>query len=303
MKLVVLFLAASVLLSAQAGKTVFRTGISLVRVGVQVVEHGAVVRDLTKEDFVLRDNGTPQQILYFGQEEDPLDILLVLDTSGSMQKAIEQVSAAAHDALQQLRPGDRVAVTRFTRHASLVAEFTQNRATIEREIARICSRPFGGGTDIHAALTHAAGEFLNLARSGRRRAILLITDGQSEAITPQEAVLRRLWEADAIMNALQVKGPLFFNGGMNLRMRLHGVKLKDIASETGGEILKANRAGEGFRRMIDRMRRRYSLHYAPPAGTPGEPRSISVDLSPDARKRHRAARVHARKAYVLTETP
>ncbi len=277
---------------------VFRASVALVRVDAQVIAGGNIVRDLTKADFVVRDNGAPREILYFGQEEDPLDVMLVLDTSGSMDKAMRQVSEAAHEALRTLRGGDRVAVTRFTRRAMVAADFTSDRAKVERTIAEICGRPFGGGTDIHGALEHAAGEFLDLARSQRRRAILLISDGQSESYQPQPAVLRKLWEADVVVNALQVKGPRFLNGGMNLRMRLLGVDLRDLARETGGEVLKANRIGEDFRRMMERMRLRYSLHFAAAEGKAGEQRKITVELSDAARTRYRGARVHARKAYV-----
>jgi VWFA-related protein len=278
---------------------VFRASVALVRVDAQVIAGGNIVRDLQKADFVVRDNGAPREILYFGQEEDPLDVILVLDTSGSMDKAIRQVSEAAREALRTLRAGDRVAVTRFTRRAAVAADFTEDRGKVERAIADICARPFGGGTDIHGALEHAAGEFLDLARPRRRRAILLISDGQSESYRPQSAVLRKLWEADAVLNALQVKGPRFLNGGMNLRMRLLGVDLKDLARETGGEVLKANRIGEDFRRMMERMRLRYSLHFAAAEGKAGEQRRITVELSEAARMRYRTARVHARRAYVV----
>lgn len=289
------------LVAVNGQDAVFRGGVSLVRVDAQVIAGGNIAIDLAKADFVVRDNGEPREILYFGQDEEPLDVVLVLDTSGSMERTMQQVSGAAKEALRALREGDRVAVTRFTRHASRAVDFTPDRSKVEQTIAEICSRPFGGGTDIHGALQHAAGEFLQQARSRRRRAILLITDGQSKAYVPQPAVLRNLWEADVVMNALQVKGPRLLNGGMNLSMRLMGVDLKDLARETGGEVVKANRIGDDFRRIMERMRRRYSLHFAAREGKPGEQRTIVVELSDAARKRYPAARVHARKAYVATQ--
>jgi len=279
-------------------EAVFRTSVSLVRVDAQVVRGGKIVRDLTRADFVVKDNGEQREILYFGQEEDPLDVILVLDTSGSMDKAIGQVSAAARTAMGMLRAGDRVAVTRFTRRAVTAAAFTEDRGKVERTIAEICGRGFGGGTDIHGALQHAGDEFLGLARSRRRRAILMVTDGQSESYQPKEAVLRKLWEADAVMNTLQVSGPRFLNGGMNLRMRLFGVDLKELAEETGGEVLKTSRVGEDLRRMMERMRMRYSLHFAVKEGAAGEQRAIAVELSDGARRRYPGARVHARRAYI-----
>ncbi|MBS1824816.1 MAG: VWA domain-containing protein [Acidobacteria bacterium] len=284
--------------AASSQDAVFRASVALVRADAQVIESGNIVRNLTKEDFILRDNGEPREILYFGQEDEPLDVIVVLDTSGSMDKAIQQVRDAAREALRALRPTDRVAVTRFTRHPSTAIPFTEDRARVEQAIAEICSRPFGGGTDILGALQHASDQFLGLARTRRRRAILIITDGQSQSYSPQQAALRKLWEADAVLNALQVKGPRFLNGGMNLRMRLMGVDLKELAAETGGEVVKATRIGDDFQRTLERMRLRYSIHFAPKEGTSGQQRAVSIELSEAARRRHPSARVHARKAYV-----
>ncbi|MFN7937224.1 MAG: VWA domain-containing protein [Bryobacteraceae bacterium] len=284
--------------SAHSQDAIFRTSVALVRADAQVIESGNIVRNLTKEDFILRDNGEPREILYFGQEEDPLDVILVLDASGSMDRAIQQARDAAREALRALRPGDRVAVTRFTRHPSTAIPFTEDRARVEQAIAEICNRPFGGGTDILGALQHASDQFLDLARTRRRRAILIITDGQSQSYLPQQAVLRKLWEADAVLNALQVKGPRFLNGGMNLRMRLTGVDLKHLAAETGGEVVKATRIGDDFHRILERMRLRYSIHFAPRQTTPGQQRAVTIELSETARRQHPSARVHARKAYI-----
>ncbi|MBL8177262.1 MAG: VWA domain-containing protein [Bryobacterales bacterium] len=295
MNLFLLFWACATLFGQDA---VFRADVSLVRVDAQVIHRGNIVRNLAKTDFSVRDNGEPREILYFGLEQDPLDVILILDTSGSMDKAIGQVNAAARAALNTLRNEDRVAVIRFTRHAVTAAPFTEDRAQVASTIAEICGRGFGGGTDIHGALQHAAAEFLNLARSRRRRAILLVSDGQSESYHPKQDVLRKLWEADAVMNSLQVQGPRLLNGAMNLRMRLFGVDLKELARETGGEVLKANHIGEDFRRMLERMRQRYSLHFAPASGLSGQQRSIVVELSDGARKRYPQARVLARRAYV-----
>ena len=88
----------------------FSTGVSDVRVDVQVTEGDKLIKDLTKDDFALTDEGQPQSIVSFAHGDEPVTLILLLDVSGSMQKYIDQISAEAREALDHLRPGDRVAL-------------------------------------------------------------------------------------------------------------------------------------------------------------------------------------------------
>src|ERR1017187_6699397 len=117
MKLAV-WLVLAVALWAQ--ETVFRTGVSLVRVDAQVTDGTKGIDHLEKEDFMVRDNGAEQPILYCSQEDQAMDILLLFDSSLSMAPAIRRVAASAHTALQELRQGDRVAVANFNTDGWLI---------------------------------------------------------------------------------------------------------------------------------------------------------------------------------------
>ena len=66
--------------------------------------------------------------------------------------------------------------------------------------------------------------------------------------------------------------------------------ITEIAEKTGGDALKVGDPGGAFRQMIQRLRRRYSLHYEMPQAKPGEERTIKVELSSDARRRYPGAR-------------
>jgi len=282
-------------LAAQPEDMVFRAGVSLVRVDAQVTQGDRIISNLNKEDFIVFDNGMAQPILHFRQEEDPLDLMLVLDTSGSMRKAMQAVNRAAHQALRLLRPTDRIGITRFALNSSLVQPLTENRAEVEKAIQTIVSRPFGGGTNIHGALDHAATQLQAQPRSSRRRAILIITDGVGTAMIPRSTTLRKLWEADAVVSALIVKGE---NPKFNLRTMRRRVDVPDLVDQTGGETLKSNSAGEGFKQILERIRRRYSIYYALPTGEEGELRTTRVELTEAVRKRLKGVTVRARKGYV-----
>ena len=72
-----------------------------------------------------------------------------------------------------------------------------------------------------------------------------------------------------------------------------------LAHDTGGEVLKAERTGDTFQEMMQRIRLRYSLHYRAPAGEAGSLRHIKVELTPEARKRYGKVEIRARSGYHL----
>src|ERR1035438_4601280 len=91
----------------------FRTGVAEVRVDVQVNDGKRNIQDLTKDDFLLYDNGRPVVIQHFSQSSEPLDIVLLFDISGSMRPKVQGAISTAGAALGELRKGDRVAVWTF----------------------------------------------------------------------------------------------------------------------------------------------------------------------------------------------
>ena len=66
----------------------FRTGVKVVRVDAEVSEAGRLIDGLTKDDFRVRDEGKMREIVYFGHAEEPLDVILVFDTSSSMNEFV-----------------------------------------------------------------------------------------------------------------------------------------------------------------------------------------------------------------------
>ncbi|HUQ94557.1 MAG TPA: VWA domain-containing protein [Bryobacteraceae bacterium] len=301
---VVLHLAAAVAPGQQTPMVgprqdlVFRAGLALVRVDAQVTQGERLVSGLTREDFVIFDNGKPQPVIHFRREEDPIDLILAIDTSGSMRGAIQKVNAVAHHALSQLRKEDRVAVSQFTFRTRTVQPLTQNFSLVEDAIEAICGKPFRGGTNIHGALSHAAGYLMEQPRNIRRRAILLITDGKSPTFTSKRKVLERIWEADAVLDALLVK-PV----GRQFTLFQRSVNVSKLVEETGGDLVNAENIGASFERIVERIRRRYSLHYALPPGREGDRHTVRVELTDSTAKALPGARVKARKGYVWNAVP
>jgi Ca-activated chloride channel family protein len=291
-------------LAAQTAPT-FRTEVALVHVDAEVVEDGRVIGGLGKDDFRILDDGKPQPVLHFSAGEQALDLILLFDISGSMQAVVEAVAAAAHQALQELRTGDRVAVRVFNTQTREVAAFTEDldevQKTIEDEVLHL---RFGGGTRIQDAVDAAALRFMREKSSQRRRAVLIITDNMGVRTRREQSVVRDFWEADALLSGLIVSNKVFrairtvgvVLGPQDLLME---AGMKGIAEKTGGDAIGARDVGTAFQESMHRIRSRYSLYYAQPAGKPGTRRSIQVELARAAAEQHRKARVRARTGYVV----
>ncbi len=201
MCLVLLALGAGWLL---ADDVVFRSDVSLVRVDAQVLgkDHRAIT-GLRADDFILREEGKPQQIRNFASEEMPLDVLLLLDVSASMRPHVERIASAAHEAFNVLRDQDRIGIMVFDRSTRLRLPFRNSHDEVEREFDNLLRQEtFNGGTDITRGMLDAAAYVGKEARPNARRAIVILTDDQTERNRDEAAVQRALERADAVMSAL-----------------------------------------------------------------------------------------------------
>ena len=183
---------------------VFRSDVSLVRVDVQVLDRdNRAITGLRAEDFLLREEGRPQPIRNFASEDMPLDVMFLFDVSASMRPHVERIANAAHDAFSVLRDNDRVGIMVFDRAMRLRMPFRSSRQEVERELERMLrDESFHGGTDITRALIAAANYVELHGRKDARRAIVILTDDQTEFERDEAGVSRALERADAVLSAL-----------------------------------------------------------------------------------------------------
>jgi VWFA-related protein len=284
---------------------VFRAGISLVHVDVEVTQVGRIVAGMAKDDFRIRDEGVAQTIFHFTAEEQSLDLILLFDVSGSMMPAISKVAAAGRQALEELRQGDRVAVAVFSFRSRIILPFTEDFALVERTIREeVAGRRFGGGTLIQNAIDNAARHFMKQPKNERRRAVLIITDDRGQRTRSTTSIVRDFWEADAILSGLITADPLakatrVIGTVFAPHVALTMVGIGGVVEKTGGDSIRVDDPGAGFQEMMHRIRSRYSLYYSQPEAKPGATRTIRVELSADAATRHPQARVRARTGYVV----
>ena len=284
---------------------VFKTAVSLVHVDAEVMAaDGRVLSGLTKDDFRVLDEGREEPVLHFSTGEEPLDLILLFDVSGSMKPKVQEVAAAAQEGMQELRQGDRVAVMVFNNHTRVLMRFTTDLEAVQRSIQQdVMSLQFGGGTFIQSAVSDAAKRLMRQPRTERRRAVLIITDDYGQRTRKERTVVREMWEADALLTGLIVRSKAVQTVrtiGTIMHPYLLGLQVgvKGIADKTGGDFIYAGDAGLAFQESMRRIRTRYSLYYAMPEAKPGSPRALRVELSADAAKRFPKAKVRARTGYV-----
>jgi VWFA-related protein len=335
-----LFLLACALgigLSAGDDDLVFRSDVSLVRVDAQVVDSSnRAITHLHAGDFVLREDGKVVPIRNFASENMPVDVLFLLDVSGSMRPHVQRIADASGQALTELGKDDRMGIMVFDRNTRVRLAFNSNRQDVQREFDRLLrDERFNGGTDITRAMLDAADYVRNNGRRDARRAIVILTDDQTEFDRDDEGVGRALARADAVMcaliapDAMQNRGgrggggqrPGGWGGGGGLGGVIFGPRVgggsrypggggggggahtksagtSEIARDSGGDSMSVNDA-EALEDTLARLRQRYTLYFNLPDGVqPGQERNIVVDLTPEVRRRFSDAEVRYRRAFM-----
>ncbi|MDX1984663.1 MAG: VWA domain-containing protein [Bryobacteraceae bacterium] len=320
-----LFLLPIALL-AKEDEVVFRSDVALARVDAQVLDRSNhAITGLNVEDFVLAVGGEAQQIRNFVREEMPVDVLFLIDVSGSMRPNVERLASASQQALYVLGGDDRVAIMVFDRATRLRMPLRRNGDAIGREFdALLHQESFDGGTDITRALLDAAAYMRNNGRSGARRAIVILTDDQTERERDEERVASTLNRADTVLSALLAPdamrqvyrsggggypggGPLGggwpdiiigrrapgggYPGGGTGRARTRSAGTAEIARQSGGDSMPVDHAS-ALETTLMRLRQRYALHYNASESAAGQ---VDVRLADGARRRYPGAEVRYRR--------
>ncbi len=249
-------LASTGALVAQQG--VFRTTVQTVPVYATAVDSaGRLVSDLQQQDFEIYDDGKPQEVTIFRSDVQPLSVVVMLDTSGSMTANLDLLKNAAEKFVIRLLPFDRARIGSFSDKIDLSPAFTSDRDALVRYLHEDVD--FGNPTRLWDA---AAVSMDALAEETNRRVVLLFTDGDDTASTQHSLrdVMRRAQAED------------FMVYGIGFRSRVMGTitrpdpGLKKLATETGGgyfELKTSDELNATFSAVADELHRQYVLGFTP----------------------------------------
>jgi Ca-activated chloride channel family protein len=261
---------------------------------------GRPVTDLKRKDFRVVEEGRLQAIKrFYGGQELPARVLLLIDGSGSMSEELKVTSVrfAAERILDALSDEDQVALAGFDSRYWGVVAFTHDREAVRRALATV--EPFGS-TALHDALDKAARD---LASHGEgRRAVVVITDGvdTSSKKTPREVLERSraldvpIYTVSAVSPLDNPSSPLYVGRERKGAAAAGGDLLERYASLSGGAAFRISDYN-GLRRAAGRiaaeLKYQYRLGYDPPPG-PARFRRVQV------RTTRKGVTVRTRSGYV-----
>ena len=270
----------------------FKSGTMTVPLYVTVTdEQRRLVPDLEREDFEVYDNGKLQQLTFFENKTIPINVVVMLDTSGSMTLAIDRVKAAAEQFLIRMLPEDTGRVGAFNDKIEFHPKdsFTGNRDELIRSLKEL---DFGYPT----RLWDAADESIRkLEAIEGRRVLLLFTDGADTASRrDRDDVLQFATAREVMVYSVGLVTEISPNGQRQRSSPDRG--LKKLSEETGGGfyLLKnEDELGPTFTRIAQELHSQYVMGFSP-AVLDGKVHKLEVKL------KRRGLEPRARKSYIAS---
>jgi Ca-activated chloride channel family protein len=264
-------LSATTVPTAQGPVATFRSGVDLVRVSAVVRDdEGRFVRDLSKGDFEVLDDGRSREITDFRQDSAGISVALLFDVSGSMEHTLPDAREAASHVLSWLEARDEAAIFTFDTRLDQITLFTAGMRALPESMQKVT--PFGA-TSLHDAIARVASRVGE--REGRRRAVVVFSDGRDNASRMSPA------EVSAVASSIDVPVYLFaavpsidnpsngfVKGGEGASL---SGPLADLATWTGGHVFVASTPGArsaSARQIADELRHQYLIAFES-SGKPG----------------------------------
>src|SRR5436190_18778824 len=144
--------------AAEDPQDIVRIDTDLVKIDALVMQKNTarIVGGLNKEDFLIYEDGTKQEITHFSQDELPLSVLLVIDRGGCLNPYGDEVHRAAREAIDRLKPVDEIAVMGYASFTVLLQPFSRNRMVIENTLNNIPQQTAIGEHCLNNLFTDAA---------------------------------------------------------------------------------------------------------------------------------------------------
>ena len=291
----------------------------LVNLNVKATDRGgAPLPALGKQDFRVFEDGVEQDIFSFEPVSAPVNVVLLLDLSGSTRERRKVMIETARHFIDSLAAGDRIAIAAFTRDFVVVSDFTAEKKLLKKAVDKM--QKIEGGTAFYDAMWSTFDLLQRVKES--RKAIVVLTDGVDNSLVERgyapskhsfDEVLARAGEEEATiypiyLNPEEKRLRALLDDPMVFGMRRERVErrlspdltahrqLEELADDTSGTIFVAederDLAGV-YQRVAAELRLTYTLAYAPKnTAHDGKYRRISIAVNRDG------AIVKTRRGYV-----
>jgi VWFA-related protein len=240
-------------------------------------KHGALIPNLTKDEFEVLEDGKPQTIKYFAAESNlPLTLGILIDSSGSQRNVLDMEKQVGGAFLRQiLTDKDEAYVIDFNIDAELVQDYTRDVHRLQAALNKVrintgfvnpvpgAGNPVptaGGaaGTVLYDAVYLSANDMLS--KEVGRKAMILLTDGEDEGsrLKIRDAI-EAAQKADAIIYVLLCADRGFYGSGES--------EMRKLTEATGGRVInvgnKMDKLQEAFNQISAELRSQYNLGYTP----------------------------------------
>ena len=260
-----------------ARRQTFTSRIDAVRVDVLVTENGRPVQGLAPSDFDVFDNGVRQRVDLASFEQIPLNVVLALDNSASLQGLrLGHLQTAGMKVLEGLKPGDRAALVSFSHVVSPSQGLTEDLDRVRASLEQVR----GEGLTSLIDATHA-GMLLGESDAGRSLLIVFSDGVDTASWLTADAVVETARRGDVVVYAVEV-------GEQRVSF------LRDLSEVTGGRLFSIESTRDlaaTFARILEEFRMRYLVSYSPQGVAPGGWHRLEV------RVRQRGLTVKARPGY------
>lgn len=216
-----------------------------------------MVTDLAQRDFTVYEDGQPQQIKFFGREDVPVSIGILVDNSGSMRTKRNAVTKAVVNLVQGSNPNDEVFIVNFNDEPYLDQDFTDSIPKMRDALERVDTR---GGTALYDAV-YAAADHLAKSAKRQKKVLLVVTDGEDNE--------SRMSLEEAIRAVQNDQGPEIYTIGIlgdEGKQRRAKRALEALSVQTGGVAFfpkNLDEVDEISRDVAHDIRNQYRITYKP----------------------------------------
>jgi VWFA-related protein len=248
--------------------------------------------ELQQKDFLVLEDGKPQEILLFDAADAPFDLVLLLDLSGSTNDKLKLIRSSAKRFVDATRPMDRVAIVTFTSAPQVECSLTWDRGLLKESIDDI-EKPIGG-TNFWDSLHYVLANLLASGKTRRRSAVVVMTDGVDNALpdvfgegsrTSFEDLLTIVRASDTIVFPIYLdteSEEVKRHRTPRSAFALARDQLAQLAEACGSRFYRANKLkdlDDVYEEVIGDLSRVYSIGYRPSNSLrDGRWRSVTVQI-------------------------
>ncbi len=238
----------------------FRVSVDLISLNVTVTDtRSRFVTDLGRDDFRVFEDGIHQDISVFSQEDLPVRMILLLDSSASMEEKMSFAQEAATNFVKTMKSDDMTEVVEFGSKAHIIQPFTADAEILSHAIRRTQA---GGTTSLYNALYIALKDLSRRRADIRRQAIIVLSDGEdTSSLVTFDQVLELTKDTDVTIYTISLRreegrGSKHFSEAEHV--------LKKLAEETGGQWFFPGHIDElasAYERIAKELKSQYNIGY------------------------------------------